>query len=65
MKIVRLRWQWVEDYSFYRIFLYYMKDKYHLMQIPEVALEGKDMPDAIVELLRAELDCIPEEIVGR
>ena len=56
-------WHYVEDYDFYRI-EYILDGSYHKMQLSGWNV-NKNIPDFMCEMLRAQLDCEPEERVYR
>lgn len=53
--------------NFYRIEYIFENERYHKATISPRQLEGITLPvpAAVALLLRAELDCIPIEIVGK
>jgi hypothetical protein len=56
-------WHYVEDYSFYRI-EYILDGFYHKLQLSDWNVT-KNIPDFMEEMLRAKIDCEPEERVYR
>jgi hypothetical protein len=62
MRISSFLWQWVEDYSFHRA-QFVLDGYWHKIYIQQRTLDElqMDVPTAVAHLLRAEMDCIPEE----
>lgn len=59
ISITYLKWRYVEDYDFYDVELQLDGFSKKRIQIDNRKLVNMKMPDAVAQLLKARIDCVP------